>query len=131
MSIREQIQAANAKIEKVHVPEWGLDVWVRRLSVADLRQIRNHEGNGQSGKGDEVDVQRILVLACCDEQRKPIFTFDDCDWLAREAVGSAIGQLVEAIQRLNPSIFKGGAEELEKNSEQTQPSASSSGSPGT
>jgi hypothetical protein len=78
---REQILAARNREDrrpiKVTVPEWGGDVYLRVLTVAD--QIDLAEGV----KPAETPIQ-VLLLCLVDENGTRIFTDEDADELAKE-----------------------------------------------
>jgi len=78
---REQILAArnreDRKPVKVSVPEWGGDVYLRVLTVAD--QVNLSEGV----KPAETPIQ-VLLMCLVDEQGTRIFGDEDGDELAKE-----------------------------------------------
>lgn len=72
------IAARKAEVIKVSVPEWGGDVFIRRLSAAEV------ESSGLSA--EEVrptDVApRVIAMSLTDADAVPIFTEGDVDALA-------------------------------------------------
>jgi hypothetical protein len=76
---REQILAARSsrKPIRLHVEEWGGEVYIRVLSAADQASMSN--GHPES----EMPI-RLLVKALVDEAGQPIFTDDDVPELSKE-----------------------------------------------
>lgn len=77
MSLREQIRAAGIrKPLKVHVPEWGFDLYVRVLTVGERDAYENMWlARGQGGVKDFRSQYLCRVLA--DESGKRIYTDAD------------------------------------------------------
>lgn len=122
---RDQIRAAkDSTVEKVPVPEWGGDLFVKTLSVADIERMEG--GKDKEASTDKRTLARALVLAACDEDGEAIFAMDDAAWLHEEKNGSVLMRIVDAIKRVNPGIFATDTEELEKNSGSTSGGNSSS-----
>lgn len=62
VSLKDRIRGALAapKREKVSVPDWGLDVWVRRLSAAERLTL---EAESKSAEGDAKSKAGLAVLS--------------------------------------------------------------------
>jgi hypothetical protein len=95
LSLREQILASQADRKPValDVPEWGVTVWLKQLTVAD--QIALSEGS----KPEAVPVQ-VLIACLVDDEGKAIFTEADTEALSNEAAGVVVRVFGEAA-RLN------------------------------
>src|SRR5688572_32507685 len=100
---REQILAktvVTAPPERVSVPEWDSDVFVRVMS--------GHERDGweQSIIGEDKQVSmtniraKLLVRCVCDEAGKRLFSDDDADALG-ETSAVPLDRLFPVAQRLN------------------------------
>jgi hypothetical protein len=75
-NLRNRILAANdIKVEKVSIPEWGGDYYIRVISGAD-RDAFEASYADQKMKSFRV---RFLVLSLCDETGDRIFTDADAD----------------------------------------------------
>ena len=62
-SLRDQIlRAEDATSEKVHVSEWGVDVWVRGLTGAERDAIEDSMVKGK-GKVDEKRADRLRHIS--------------------------------------------------------------------
>lgn len=97
MGLAETILAADqAKSLKVHVPEWGCDVWIRSLPLGDLQEW---ELACLRAKGDGVDDYRTRYLAKClvDDSGKPLFTSEQL----KNINGTVGARLFKLAQRHN------------------------------
>lgn len=83
MSLREQIRAVGIrKPLKVHVPEWGFDIYVRVLTVGERDQYENMWlARGHGGVKDFRSQYLCRVLS--DEAGKRIYTDDDVQEVAQ------------------------------------------------
>lgn len=77
MSLRDQIkQAGIRKPVKVHLPEWGFDVYVRVMTVGERDFYENLWLS--RGTGGVKDFRsHYLVRVLCDETGKRIYGDDD------------------------------------------------------
>lgn len=77
MGLRDQIHQASArKPLKVHVPEWGFDVFVRVLTVGERDAYENLWLS--RGKGGVQDFRsEYLCRVICDESGNRIYTDQD------------------------------------------------------
>lgn len=137
MSEKKKLDAASIltaddlTIERVHVPEWGGDVFVRAMGGAarDAWEAEQY----QLGAGDDEDEgkavgflrnlrARLLVRCICDEDGELVFSEGQAEELGRKSA-AAISRLFEVARRLN-GITKEDEAELAGNSE-AGPSAGS------
>jgi hypothetical protein len=112
---REQILAADdLPREKVYVPDWQGDVWVRTLSAGQReRWEAMMEGpDGFRGRGEMMAA--VVALTACDEAGQLLFTLDDIPRLAEKSAG-AVMRISDVATRL-AKIEAADIEELEKNS---------------
>jgi hypothetical protein len=74
MSLSESILAANdVRVEKMPVPEWGLDVYVRTISGTEREEFEE----SYSEKKMKAFRVRFLVLTLCDESGERLFADKD------------------------------------------------------
>ena len=133
--IRDKIiKSKDYKNEKVHVEEWGVDVYIREMSSADRLEFRSkylkkdeEENLILDEKGDPIpDVEAaftyaesLLVKTLADEDGKRIFSDDQVEELAQKS-GTVLDVLYEKAAKLN-NLRQSDIEDLEKN---LQPSPS-------
>lgn len=101
MLTKDEILAADdAQLEKVHVPEWGDDVFIRALP-SDERAMFENQQQTQNGRINMVNIYaRYAVLILCDEKGARLFTDAEAGKLGRKS-GAAIGRVFKAGIRLN------------------------------
>ena len=93
MSVRDVIFGARDLREKtVHVPEWGVNITLREMSVADS-MIYSGMDKSQSS------AMRILIATAYDESGERIFTPDDAEMLSRKSA-HVIGRLLHEVNEL-------------------------------
>ena len=131
---REQILAIqDGEREEVQIPAWGGSVFVKVLSAAEKdyweKMLQPPDG-AEATNQQKLDARydnlraRTAVLATCDEQGMPLFTFADAEWLGSKS-GKALDKIWEVFVRLN-ELGKDEIEALKKNSVPTLPIASGS-----
>lgn len=104
MSLRDQILAApDLKRQTVEVPEWGVSVEIRELSIKGRMQWREtafEERDGESTMRDDWAVR--LVMACVFDPATGarVFGPEDADSLAEKADGP-IATLLNVVLDLN------------------------------
>lgn len=123
MLTRDQILKCNdIQIEKVSVPEWGGDVFVRSLTGSERDWLEAStvvdKIVGKGKKSDrEIDMSnfraKIVSLATCDKDGTAIFTKDDVLELSKKSA-AALQRVFEVAQRLS-GLTKEDADELLKN----------------
>lgn len=98
MSMRETIrQARDINTEIVEVPEWGVSIELRSMTVRQRAAfISASQDNGENaGERVEQIYGQILVTCCSDPHTKePVFEEDDLTWLMTEKAGEVIDRLV-------------------------------------
>lgn len=96
-TILAAINAANdIKIEKMSVPEWKTDVYMKVLSGAERDQF---EAGYSEARMDNFRV-RFLVLTLCDQNGDRLFADDQMQLLGKRSA-IVIGRLFEAAWKLN------------------------------
>lgn len=102
------LTVAKPRIEKVEMPEWGGDVYVREMSALERDQFDMH-------LAEDMNVRRArgFITCVCDEQGTPLFS--ERDLSAVQAMPSGpVDRCCEVIWRLSRMFGKG--EDSEKNS---------------
>ena len=109
----EQILSADdLKKERVHVPEWGVDVWVRQLTAKQQDTCeKQHFAEGKSLDGFRA---RMLVYSLIDHEGNSVFTEKDIDKISNKS-GGVLSRLMNHCTKLNEYTEK-DLEELAKNS---------------
>jgi hypothetical protein len=94
---RKSILAADdVRKEKVAVPEWGGDVYLRVLSGTDRDRFEESYAD-QKMKAFRI---RFLLMALCDERGERLFADDEGDILGKKS-SVVINRLFEAGWRIN------------------------------
>jgi hypothetical protein len=94
---RKSILAADdVRKEKVHVPEWKGDVFLRVLTGTDRDRFEESYAD-QKMKAFRI---RFLLLALCDEDGERLFNDDESDILGKKS-SVVINRLFEAGWKLN------------------------------
>lgn len=114
-SLRDIIFGAeDIKKEKLYIPEWGVDVYVKTMSAGEKESF---EGMfiDESGKRKDVDSIRatLAVLTCVDAKGNKVFERGDEERL-KDKSASALTRIANVAQRLN-ALTDGEVEELAKN----------------
>lgn len=132
MLTREAIVAASdLPRERLTVPEWGGDVWIKTMSSVERdaweagwqKWWKAHPG---SDDGQWFDAF-LAVHVLCDEQGKPLFGPADVDLVARKS-GKALARIRIKATRLN-LLTDAEIGALEKNCESGQSVDSGNSSP--
>lgn len=96
-SLRNRILAANdIKVEKIAIPEWGGDYYIRIISGADRDAFEDAYAD-QKMKSFRV---RFLVLSLCDEAGERIFADADVAELSKKSA-VVINRVFEAAWKAN------------------------------
>jgi hypothetical protein len=94
---RKSILAADdVRKEKIAVPEWGGDVFLRVLTGTDRDRFEESYAD-QKMKSFRI---RFLLLALCDEDGERLFSDDEADILGKKS-SVVINRLFEAGWKLN------------------------------
>jgi hypothetical protein len=113
------LEADDAKMERVEVPEWNGFVFVRTMNGVERGRFEEETYYAKSADG-KPDIargkQRVCVYTCCDAEGNRLFTEPgDIDKLgARD--GSAINRIFDAAARIN-HLTETAIAELQGNSE--------------
>lgn len=110
---RDQILSVDdLKKERVSVPEWGGDVFVRSLTGTERDRFEDHCSKAQ-GKSCEGIMALLVALTVVDEHGQRLFTEADIAALGQKSA-RALGILYETAGRLN-AISGKDVEDLAKN----------------
>jgi hypothetical protein len=90
------IAANDARLEKVHVPEWGGDVFLRVISGTDRDRFEEAYAD-QKMKAFRI---RFLLLTICDEDGERLFKDEQSEALGKKS-SVVINRLFEAAWKLN------------------------------
>ena len=95
------LSAEDLDRERVHVPEWGGDVYVRVMTAAerDLWESELYEAR-QKGLPLKNVRARLAVRVLVDENGQRLFSDDDAAALGAKS-GRALDRIFEAASRLN------------------------------
>ena len=110
MGLAEEILAADTGNRvKVHVPEWGKDVWIRSLPLGELQAW---ELACLRAKGEGVDDFRTRYLSKClvDETGREIFTSDQI-----KRVSGLVGARLFKLAQKHNELDEKEIEEIGKN----------------
>lgn len=114
LSKNDILEINDTRIEKVYVPEWGAEIYVRSITAKQQDEwAATSTKNKESGNTNF--QASFLVLSICDEQGKVLFDKKDADLLCNKSA-SALNRLFAVASELNGMSIK----EQEKNSETTQ-----------
>lgn len=118
MSLRDQIFASDTtEIEIVDVPEWGLKVGVRALSLAEqtqfLQAVRKRTGSPQESyriDKEKYAPQLIIRTVVDPDTEKPVFEAADAQQIAAMSA-KAVSRVVKVASKL---AGLGGDEQVEE-----------------
>ena len=102
MSLRDRIRSAeDTDSEEYEIPEWGVTVLLVTMSAKQRADIYS----AMSGQ-DDVPIEqfwRSILLGCVrdPEDRTPVFTEDDIDWVLNEKNPDVIQRLSDAALRVS------------------------------
>lgn len=122
-------KAEDLPIEKLNVPEWNLDVYIRTMTGAERSQWELSIVDGEKGGRDNI-YARLAYEVICDHTGKRVFTSP------QQAMGlggkscKALKRVFEKAQKLN-GLSEEDVKELAKNSGGGPESDSGSDSPAT
>ena len=112
---KKAILAANdVKLDKVHVPEWGDDVFIKTLSGTE----RDAFEDAYSTEKMKNFRSRFLVLTLCDDKGERLFTDEEVDSLGSKSA-AVINRIFEKAWSLN-AFRNEDVEALGKGSETAQ-----------
>ncbi len=90
------LAAGDSKTEKVNVPEWGGDVFIKTITGFD----RDRFEDGYSEQKMKNFRSRFLVLTLCDDKGDRLFTDAEVDELSKKS-SLVINRLFEKAWSLN------------------------------
>jgi len=101
MTLKDQILAAKDQhLKKMHVSSWGVDVYIRVMTVGE-RDSWELEWLNNKDRGGVSDFRAKFLARClCDETGARIFSDDDVSQLAGKSA-SVCMQLFEAAMEHN------------------------------
>jgi hypothetical protein len=109
MDLRQRILqkiAATPRLVKLAVPEWGEDVWIRRLTWPERIEFKDRHGD-LTKFADEDEEGRLNWMAtyvtevCLDESGKRVFSPEDAGGLKHDSISTALERVTMAALRLN------------------------------
>lgn len=104
--------------EKVPVPEWGGEVFVRTITGAERDKWESTLSDAKGKLSLENVRARLLALCICDDKGNPIFNPVDAVTLGRKSA-RALDRVFAVARKLN-GIGKEELEDLAKNSDLAQ-----------
>jgi len=119
------LQAEDIRRERVEVPEWGGDVFVRTMTGSERDQLEISIIGKQGERNLENLRAKIVALSVVDEEGNRVFSFEDTPALALKSA-RAMDRVFAVAQRLSGFTPK-DVEELTKNSSPGQSEDSISG----
>lgn len=118
LSREDILSTGSVKVEKISVPEWGGDVFIRVMESAE-RDAFEAASLERKGASKMANIRaRLAAIVLCDESGKRLFADADAPALGKK-LASALDRVFEAASKLN-RLSKEDVEELEKNSETPQ-----------
>lgn len=75
------LSAGDYKLDKVHVPEWGGDVYIKTITGLE----RDHFEDGYAEQKMKNFRSRFLVLTLCDEKGERLFTDAEVDEIGKKS----------------------------------------------
>lgn len=121
LSREDILSTGSVKVEKIAIPEWGGDVFIRVMSSAE-RDAFEAASLERKGASKMANIRaRLAAIVLSDESGKRLFADADAPALGAK-LASALDRVFEAASKLN-RLSKEDVEELEKNSESPQQDA--------
>ena len=116
---RDQIFAIDdIKIEKVNIPEWGGEVWVKGFTGAERDAFEISIMEFREGKKPKLVLENMRAKLCamtvCDEKGNRIFKDEDIPALGKKSA-KALSLIFDKAQELN-GLSDEDVEKLSKNS---------------
>ena len=114
MDLRKAIlEAQDSELRKVHVPEWGVDVFIGVMTAGERDSWENEWLQKQGKGGVENFREKFLARCLCDEDGKRLFAVNEADELAKKAA-SIVNRLFEVAREHN-ALTGEQVDELAKN----------------
>lgn len=99
LTAAEILAADDLGLKKVHVPEWGGDVYIRVMSVGE-RDTYERMWIGKKDSGIDNFRTQYLARVLCDEKGGLLFSRDQIDALAAKS-GAVMGNLFDVAMKHN------------------------------
>lgn len=99
LTAEDILAADDLGLKKVHIKEWGGDVYIRVMSVGE-RDEYERMWIGKKEVGVENFRTQYLARVLCDEKGKLLFTRDQVIALANKS-GAVMGKLFDEAMRHN------------------------------
>jgi len=112
LSKTDILNAKDANIATVAVPEWGGDVCIRVMSVGE-RDAYECEWLGKQDKGVENFRSKLLARCLCDEDGNRLFTDAEVEELSKKSIHVMERLFKKAIE--HNAIAQSDVEEAAKN----------------
>lgn len=130
LSKQDIIKVKDSVVERVDVPEWNGEVFLRSITASERGQIEAAAASFRESKGKDASFARtftvkIVAMSLCDENGARLFSDDEVAHLGQKNA-RVIARLAERAQHLS-GFSKEDLDELEKNSSGAQPEGSPSG----
>lgn len=120
---KAEILGRSLKIEKLHSEILGDEVCVREFPSKEFIKFAEQTAKLEK-KGESADArERLIVLAICDEEGKPLFSKEDLPALRDQANG-LITELYDLVAKVNRLGKSNAVEEAVKNSNTPQEDSS-------
>ena len=95
------LKANDLPREKVTIPEWGGDVFVRTMTGVERDAFEVMTGGDGNSPGNLRNIRaRLAVLVMCDENGERLFEEADAAELGKKS-GQALDRIFAVAQRLN------------------------------
>ncbi len=119
-NLKDHILGVNDLVQEcIHVPEWGVDVYIRMMTGTEKDEVSHKAREGISEGEDSARTRNaFLLLLCktlCDENGVNIFRDSDAMLLMRKNP-IVIERLIKESMRIN-MMGKGAEEDAKKKSE--------------
>ena len=112
------LKAEDLKKEKVNVPEWGGEIYVRTMTGTERDSFEQEIVNTDESANLKNIRARLCVLTIIDDKGNRLFDANDIEALGRKSA-LVLDRIFQVAQRLN-GITSEDVEELAKNSENDQ-----------
>lgn len=113
MNLRDMIlQANDLPVEKVEVPEWGIDVYIKTMSGAERLQLE--KDLSKDAKSDGPAMCRVVCATLSNKDGELLFNYpDDIELLNKKSV-KVLHRLFDIALSVN-ALGKSDVDALQKN----------------
>jgi len=113
LSAQDILSCDDSMAQKINIPEWGGDVYIRTMSGSERDSWELH-AEAQLDKTNSVNVRaKLASLTLCDEKGKRLFSDNQLAALGKKS-GKALDRVYSASLKLN-KVTDADIKELEKN----------------